>query len=83
MNYRRRFEPRDFRWAGPEADGLRLLEYIGLPVKISIEMHRHDAIYAAGPVSEPAFRPADRDIFNRCGGIAALLHAAAWFANRR
>lgn len=85
MNYRRRFDARDFRWAGPEEAGCRNLEYVGLPVTIRIPMHRaaEGNGYHVGRIDQPAFRPADRDAFNRCGGLRSLELAAHSFANSR
>ena len=85
MNYRRSFDTRDFRWAGPETAGRRDLEYIGLPVTIRIPMHRlvKDGGYSVGEIAEPDFRPTDHDAFERCGGLRGLEDAARSFANRR
>ena len=85
MNYRRSFDARDFRWAGPETAGCRSLEYIGLPVTIRIPMHRRatGGDYSVGEIAEPDFRPTDHDAFERCGGLHGLEDAARWFANSR
>lgn len=85
MKDRRRFDARDFRWAGPEANGRRDLDYIALPVTITIPMLRADAgaEYSVGPINEPNFRPTDRDAFQRRGGLEYLAAAAHWFANSR
>jgi hypothetical protein len=85
MAFPTRFEEKDFRWLGPEANGRRTLEYVGFTAPIQIPMMRLNDLggYGAGRSTQPAFSPAERDAFLRCGGFESLRQAAEWFANSR